>query len=270
MRWTLCIAAVLISLQSWAQQCLPTLPEPPFQEGERFRMGLFFKWGAVNTEVATADVELDSVPFNGDAALHTTLTAVTAPFFSSFYHMHEHFESWFSPETLLPLKYTRQTKQADYRAYNHYIYDWEGRTIHADINFGDNGPQTLEIPLENCVFDLTSILYYLRSLDISTWNPGHKAHMNFAIDDAVFDVVLTFRGRETLKVRRVGKIDTICYTCTVVSGAMFDGSTEMALWFSDDANRLPIGLMAPLRIGSVQGWIKSYSGLKHPFTAKSK
>ena len=92
--------------------------------------------------------------------------------------------------------------------------------------------------------------------------------MSFAIDDAVFDIVLTYKGKETVKVRRLGKVDVVRFNCSVVSGAMFDGSTEMALWFSDDGNRLPVGLMAPLRIGSVQGWIKNYSGLKTPFTAR--
>ncbi|MBO4634849.1 MAG: DUF3108 domain-containing protein [Bacteroidales bacterium] len=268
MRWILSIVAALVSLQVWAQDCLPTVKELPFQAGESFRMGLYFKWGAVNTEVATADVSLDATLFNGEPALHTTLTAFTASFFSSFYHMNEHFESWFSPENLLPLKYTRNTEQGDYRAYNHYIYDWDSRMIHADINFGNHGPQALEIPLKDCVFDLTAILYYLRSLDMNAFSPGQKAHMSFAIDDAVFDVVLTYKGKERVKVRRVGKVDALRFSCTVVSGALFDGNTEMSIWFSDDENRLPIGLMAPLRIGSVQGWIKNYYGLKYPFSSR--
>jgi len=260
-------ALLLLSIPGLGQHCYPTVEHLPFKGGEHIRMGLYFKWGAVNTEVASADVALDTSSFNGAPAYKTTLTAVTAPFFSAFYDMHEHFETWFAPD-LRPLKYTRNTKQGDYTAYNLYLYDWERRIIHADINFGGRGPETMEIPLRDCVFDLTSILYYIRSLDWSGFAPGKALNMSFAIDDAVFDIVLTYKGKETVKVKRVGKVDTARFSCTVVSGALFDGKTEMQLWFSDDAVRLPVGLMAPLKIGSVQGWIKNYGGLKYPFDAR--
>ena len=42
----------------------------------------------------------------------------------------------------------------------------------------------------------------------------------------------------------------------------------MSLWFSADSNKVPVGFVAPLKIGSVQGWMKSVSGLKYPFEAK--
>ncbi len=267
---TLILCALLVAAMASAQNCFPTASELPFKAGEKIRMGLYFKWGAVNTEVATGDLALTESALNGKSVYKASLIADSAPFFSVFYDMHERFETWFALDAVRPLKYYRNTKQGDYRAFNNYIYDWDKKEIHADINFEGRGQQILDIPIHDCVCDITSILFYVRSLDFSGLTPGKKIPISFAIDDTVFDIVMTYRGKDTVKVKRIGKVNAIRFSCQVVSGAMFDGETEMTIWFSDDSNRVPVGFMAPLRIGSVQGWVKQIENLKYPFEARVK
>ncbi len=264
------VFSLLVSAAAQAQNCFPTSGELPFKAGEKIRMGLYFKWGAVNTEVATGDLALEESALNGRGVYKASLIADSAPFFSVFYDMHERFETWFAIDAVRPLKYYRNTKQGDYRAFNNYIYDWDKKEIHADINFEGRGQQILDIPIKDCVCDITSILYYVRSLDFSILNPGMKIPISFAIDDTVFDILLTYKGKDSVKVKRLGKVNAWRFSCQVVSGAMFDGETEMTLWFSDDENRVPIGFVAPLRIGSVQGWVKQLENLKYPFEARVK
>jgi len=264
------LSLALVSVSAWAQDCFPLSGDIPFKAGEKIRMGMYYKWGAVNTEVATGDLVLSDAALNGKSVYKTTLSAETAPFFSVFYDMHEHFDTWFEKDAVKPLKYFRNTKQGDYRALNNYIYDWKDRVIHADINFGDSGQQIMDIPIHNCVCDITSILYLIRTMDFDALSEGQKIPLSFAIDDTIFDIVLTYRGKETVKVRRIGKVRTRKFSCSVVSGALFDGKTDMSIWFSDDANRIPVGFMAPLKIGSAQGWVKQIQDLKYPFDARVK
>ncbi len=261
---------LLASFAMQAQSCFSTGEELPFKAGEKIRMGLYFKWGAVNTEVATGDLSLEESALNGKSVYKASLIADSAPFFSVFYDMHERFETWFAKDAVRPLKYYRNTKQGDYRAFNNYIYDWDKKEIHADINFEGRGQQILDIPIHDCVCDITSILYLIRTMDFGSLTPGKKIPISFAIDDTVFDIILTYRGREAVKTKRLGKVNSMRFSCSVVSGAMFDGNTEMILWFSDDSNHIPIGFMAPLRIGSVQGWVKQLENLKYPFEARVK
>ena len=261
------LSLALLGLSASAQNCFPVSGDIPFKSGEKIKMGIYFKWGAVNTEVATGDLVLEDSSLNGKSVFKSTLTADSAPFFSVFYDMHEHFDTWFSKDAVRPLKYYRNTKQGDYRAFNNYIYDWGNKVIHADINFEGRGQQILDIPVHDCVCDITSILYLIRTMDFDSLENGRKIDMAFAIDDTVFDIILTYRGKETVKVRRMGKVNTLKFTCSVVSGALFDGKTDMRIWFSDDANHVPVGFMAPLKIGSAQGWLKQVSGLKYPFDA---
>ena len=269
-RLALILCTLLTAALAQAQSCFPSGGELPFKDGEKIKMGLYFKWGAVNTEVATGEIAVQESALNGKKAFKASLIADSAPFFSVFYDMHEHFETWFAHDAVRPLKYYRNTKQGDYRALNNYIYDWEKKEIHADINFGGRGQQILDIPIHDCVCDISSIIYLIRTMDFESLKDGQKIPLSFAIDDTVFDIILTYRGRETVKVKRIGKVMTRRFSCSVVSGAMFDGETEMILWFSDDSNHVPVGFMAPLRIGSAQGWVKQLENLKYPFEARVK
>lgn len=250
-----------------AQNCLPLGKNRAFNSGEKLTFSMMFKWGAVNTEVGQAELAIDSTSFNGKSAYHSALHVKSMPFFDVFFKMREHFQGWMSIDDIRPLKFIRDTHEGNYNATNLYYYDWDKKIIHADVNFDRKGPQTLEIPLKECVFDIGSILYYARCMDSSQLKVGGQYPMSFAIDDSVFDVMLTYRGKEVVKARKLGKVRCMRFTCTVVSGAMFTGEEEFVLWISDDGNRLPVGFMAPLRVGAVRGWLKAYDNLKYPFSS---
>lgn len=260
MRCKLAILAIFVSLAAFGQQrgCIPTTDKYPFKAGEKIDLSLVYKWGAVNTEVAVGIITLDSLSYNGIPAYHTNFKVKSAPFFDLFFKMREDFHSWFTADGLRPLKFTRDTYEGGYTATNHYIYDWDANVIHADVNFSTRGDEHYEIPLHPCAYDLPALIFYLRSMDLSRMRAGDKYHLSFAIDDSVFDIILTYHGRQKLNVRRKGRMNSLLFTCTVVSGAMFEGDQELKFWFSDDGHYVPIGVMAPLRVGAVWAWLKDY------------
>lgn len=268
-RCVLILALALAALQPLAGQCLPKGKDAAFKPGEKITFALTYKWGAVQTEVASAILAVDSVAYKGSPAYKSVLQVKSAPFFDVFFKMRENFQGWMEPQSLRPLKFIRDTHEGNYDATNLYIYDWDSRVIHADVNFDGRGPQTMDIPLKDCVFDIGSILYYARGMDVKRLYVGGKYPLSFAIDDSVFDIMLTYKGKENLKVRKYGGKTIRCmkFSCSVVSGAMFTGDEEFLLWISDDGNRLPVTFMAPLRVGAVWGWLKGTEGLKYDFSS---
>ena len=254
-------------LASAQEPCFDVPENKPFRSGEDLQFSLMYKWAAVNTEVAVANIKLDSLQFQGAPAYHTDFTVKSAPFFDIFFKMREHFQSWFSVEDLRPVRFSRDTYEGGYTATNLYNYDWAAGVIHADVNFNGNGPQQMDIPLQGCAYDLPALIYSLRTLDMASMKVGSKKPLRFAIDDAVFDIRITYKGVETRKVKRVGKVKVHHFSCSVVSGAMFEGDQELQVWFSADENKIPVAVMAPLRVGAVWAWVKKYGNLKYPFTA---
>lgn len=272
MRRFFCLCLLFVSLTAWAQvsACLPTQQEKPFRSGEQFIMSIMFKWGAVNPEVAKVSVSLDSLQYMGKPSYHTALKVKSASFFDAFFKMREHFQSWFDASTIRPYKFSRDTQEGNYTATNLYLYDWEAGKIHADVEFDGKDPKTLEIPLRDGVYDLPSLIYYVRSLDYSKFRKGQVMTLTFAIDDDVYDVRLTYYGSERIKVRKMGQVQAHRFSCSVVSGAMFEGNQELQFWMSDDKNRIPVAIKVPLRFGAVQCWLTNTSNLKYPFTALKK
>ena len=263
------LACALFPLK--AQNCLPQGASRNFKPGEELSYSLIYKWGAVNTEVGQAKALIDSTTFRGAPAYHSVLHVKSAPFFDVFFKMRENFQGWMSPADLRPLKFIRDTHEGKYAATNLFYYDWDRKVIHADVSSTTLGTRTLDIPLRECVYDIGSILYFVRSMDASKLVTGHTYPLTFAIDDEAFDVRLTYKGKKTIKAGKLGKVRCTEFSCTVVKGEMFSGEEEFLFWISDDENRLPVGFVCPLRIGSVRGWLKTdYKNLKYEFSSRVK
>lgn len=269
-RFLLILSALVCCQLAFSQgsDCFSTKGEKPFCKGESLTFSLMYKWGAVNTEVATASLDLTETTLDAEPVFHTRFGVKSAPFFDIFFKMREDFQGWFSSSTLEPRKFVRDTYEGGYTATNLYLYDWKSGVIHADIQFNGQPRQVMNIPLHGCVQDLPSLVYNLRTLDMEHFQKGEKKPLKFAIDDTVFDIRITYKGKETLKVRKMGKMLTHHFSCSVVSGAMFEGDTELQVWFSADDNQIPVAVMAPLRWGAVWAWLRTYKGLKSEFSAR--
>lgn len=253
----------LFSLALGAQG-IPVCKEVPFQAGERISMGVTFKWGAINAEVAQAYLLLEQE----EDCYHATMAARTAPFFEVFYKIRENFQSRFAVDDFRPMEAIRDTYESGYTATNHFIYDWDAGFIRAEVSYRGAAPEYKEIPLENFAFDIVTLFYYLRNQDWTQAEDGQACYVPFAIDDEVFSVRITYQGKEKLKVRKMGVYRGIHLSCTVVAGVLFTGEQELQVWLSDDDNRVPLALMVPLKVGTLWAWFKGAEGLKFPMEAK--
>ena len=226
MRRLLLFAGTLfLSLGLWAQN-LPLCQEAPFKAGENIRMGVMFKWGAVNTEVALTTLSLETVPYKTDSLYHAVCSARTAPFFDVFYKIRENFQSWFTRDDYHPVEAVRDTYESGYTAKNHFIYDWDAGIIRADVSYNGNPSQQKQIPMTGASYDIVSLVYSLRNVD---WGrvPNRQAFdVPFAIDDQVYPLTVTYYGPETLKVRKLGKMNALRFSCTVVAGVLFEGDQQ--------------------------------------------
>ena len=116
-RIALILALMLLPLVVSGQHhagCIPTMKEHPFKGGEKINFSMTYKWGAVNTEVASGLVTLDSLVYNGQPAYHMNFKVKSAAFFDVFFKMREDFHSWFTAKDLRPLKFTRDTYEGGY------------------------------------------------------------------------------------------------------------------------------------------------------------
>jgi len=240
-----------------------------FGPGEKMSFAVHYKWGMINSDVGAATVELDTLTFNGVRAFRCNAYGRTAKFYDMFFKVRESFQSWFSCDGLVPLKFTRDTKEGNYEARNTYIYDWSSSEPHivADVYTSRLGEMSMQIPLTRCTYDLPALFYYSRNMDVDNIEPGKRYPMTFAIDDEVFNVYFILYGRETIKVKGLGTVRTIRFAAKLLAGEVFNGEEDMTIWISDDENRLPVYFEAPLVVGKATGRMTDCEGLKYPFTS---
>lgn len=243
--------------------------ELAFAHGESASFILHYQWGAINTDVGTATVRLDSLTFNGKKAYRCTMHGRTTRLYDVFFKVREDFSSWFTRDGIVPLQFYRHSQEGNYEAKNHYVYDRNSPEpkIIADLYTSKRGPYSEEIPLTPCTFDLPTLFYFARNMDFDVIEPGKKYPMTFAIDEDVFNVYFILYGRETIKVKGLGTVKAIKFAAKLLEGEVFKGEADMLIWVSDDENRVPVYFEAPLLVGKAKGRMSSYENLKYPFTA---
>lgn len=243
-----------------------------FQHGEKMEFVLHYQWGTINTDVATATIELDSLTYNGEKAFRCSAYGKTSRMFDLFFKVREDFDSWFTRDGLKPLKFTRDTYEGGYEAKNTYHYIWDAAEpyIAADVYSSKRGMKAITLPLTPCTFDLPSLFFFARNMDFDVVEPGRRYPMTFAIDDDVYNVYFILHGRETRKIPGLGTVKTIKFAAKLLEGEVFKGEEDMLIWVSDDENRLPVYFEAPLLVGVASGRLSGYKGLKHPFDALVK
>lgn len=253
--------------------CVPvrttTEEELAFCDGERMDFILHYKWGSINADVGAATVTLESLTFNGQEAFKCTAHGRTTKLFDLFFKVREDFASWFTRDGMRPLKFTRDTHEGGYEARNTYLYRWDEPEpyIAADVYTSKMGQMSMQLPLTPCTYDLPALFFFARNMDVDNVEPGKRYPMTFAIDDEVFNVYFILHGRETIKVKGLGTVNTIRFAAKLLEGEVFKGEEDMTIWVSDDENRLPVYFEAPLRVGVAAGRMSSFDGLKHPFEA---
>ena len=244
-----------------------------YQAGEKMSFSIHYEWGVIDSDVGWANVVLDTLRVNGVKSFHCSVYGSTTRLYDLFFPVRENFQSWFSYDGLRPLRFTRDTHEGKYTARNTYVYRMDGFSgshIMADVYTSSRGDRSLELPLDDCTFDLPSLFFFARNMDFDAVVQDVKYPMTFAIDDDVYNVYFIMRGRETIKVRGLGTVRTVKFSAKLISGNVFTGEEDLSVWITDDENRIPVLFEAPILVGVASGRLTSWSGLKHPFSSLVK
>lgn len=257
------VVLLLVSFESVAQ------PVAAFRDGEVLDYGISYKWGLINSEVASAKVVLDQyADGDGRQVFHSVATGSTSGIYDVFFKVREYFETVFTSDSLKPVSFKRDTYEGGYVAKNEYIWRASRDSIDARVFSSGKGERQIVLPGGKDTYDLLSLFYYARTLDFDSMKMNVKYPISFAIDDDVYNLYFIILGREQLTLKGVGTFNTLKFAAKLVAGEVFTGEEEMIIWVTDDRNRVPVYFESPIIVGTAYGKLKSWSGLKYPLTSK--
>ena len=234
-----------------------------FREGEYLLYKVYYNWGLLWIPAGTVRFSVR------EDSNYWYLTAIgkTYASYEWFFKVYDEFKAVVEKRTLLPLRFERHVQEGDYRIDEIVVFDHQTNTAHNTVT--KNGVQTTgSFPLGGCVSDVLSVLYRLRNQDITTMRRRGVLPIKVFLEDGVYDVRVYYRGMEIKDSYYQGRFRTHKITPQLIAGNIFNEGDEMYVWVSDDANRIPVVIESPIKVGSVKAYLIEYKNLRHPLYSR--
>ncbi|WP_297691198.1 DUF3108 domain-containing protein [uncultured Eudoraea sp.] len=230
-----------------------------FKPGEWLKFRVHY--GFLNASYATLHLindMVDSIP-----VYHVVGKGKTTGFASLFFKVDDTYESYFDKEDGKPYRFVRKVYEGGY-------------TKDVEINFDHNkdvavlndkkNNKKLNFTLQDSVQDLISAFYYLRNnYEFDDLVQGEVVELKVLYDrDGIYSFKLRYLGKEILKTK-FGKVECLKFHPMVESGRVFKEKEGLALWVSNDMNKIPIRIKANLVVGALSADLDGFNGLKHQF-----
>ena len=269
---------IVISLyvqSAFAQQgpCIPIRDIPEnvrsFDSGEKLTYVLSYTWGVIDTDVAEAILSIDKMYDESGEHFLAKLDGYTYKFFDLFFKVRYDFKAKFNISDGKPSYFFRDVIEGKHMKKN-YLYFQPDYSIKSTVErVGRPQRDTLLIGRE-CTFDLLSLIYFSRNIDLTNVAPETVLPISFVIDEMTYDIYFRYIGSEVKRIPRMGRFNTLKFAIQVVAGDVFTGKEELMLWITDDKNRIPLFFETPISVGKVSGRISKYENIKHPIVSKVK
>jgi hypothetical protein len=204
----------------------------PFQVGERLIYDA--KLNFVNAGTATMSVE-DVEPVRGHATYHTVFSVKGHLL---FFHVDDHYESWFDTTDLVSLRHVQHIDETKYSTDKTYDF-YPDRRVY--VRNGQEFPSVSE-PL-----DEGSFIYFLRSIPLvvgQTYSFDRYYHLDRN------PVIVTVERREHIKVP-AGEFDALVLHPQIKSKGLFSENGQAEVWVSDDSARTILRLKSSLAFGTL-------------------
>lgn len=230
-----------------------------FKPGEWLKFRVHY--GFLNASYATLHLindMVDSIP-----VYHVVGKGRTTGFASLFFKVDDTYESYFDIEDGKPYRFVRKLYEGGYTKDVEINFD-HSKDV-AILNDKKNDKK-LNFTLQDSVQDLISAFYYLRNnYEFDDLVQGEALELKVLYDrDGIYRFKLKYLGKEVLKTK-FGKVECLKFQPLVQSGRVFKEQESLALWVSNDKNKIPIRIKANLVVGAISADLDGFNGLKHQF-----
>ncbi len=231
---------------------------PPVKHNNAFKAGelLIFqiKYGFISAGITT--LKLSEESYNRKPVFHSSTVVQTIGLADQIYGVKDIYESWFDQETNLPYRQVSNVKEGRYTRYNEVTYNREDNSVHSKLSGKHVVPEK--------ILDLSSTLYYIRRVDFSKVIENEVVWVNMYFSDEIFPFRFIYQGKETIKTN-FGKINCLKISPVVEVGRIFKRNDDLTVWFTDDANCLPVLISLNIRVvGNINLKLTKYENTANP------
>ncbi len=238
-----------------------------FKDGETITYKLYYNWNFVWLSAGEVQFKVKEL----DDQFHFSAMGTTYKSYEWFFKVRDYYESYVDKKTLLPEVSVRDVEEGKYRLYDRVTFDQDKGKAFSLRGKSKETAEMAKYDIDPCMHDVLSMVYFLRNVDITNYKKGDALPLKVFMDKESWPLKMTYAGKEgDVKVKGLGRFNTIRVSPEVIAGDIFDDDTEMNIWVTDDQNRLPLLIESPLSVGSVKAVLKDYKNLRHDLRAEVK
>ena len=229
---------------------------------EKLVFSASYNMSGVLTDLAEVTMETSNVKTSKATLLRLKITAATYSKWDNFFKIRDLYESYVNPNNLIPYLYKRDIDEGGYTKTMKYTFDPKTNTVKSVQTRRSSPEENKNLTIQANTKDIVSALYSLRLIDYNSMAVGSKKTVTILFDRKEFKGQLTYLGKETITTA-LGKKE--CYKLAIGSSQtnVLQGTNSNLLWFTADANKIPVYGKFKIPVGTGELKIKSVSGLKN-------
>lgn len=222
-----------------------------YKAGESLRYQIYY--GPINGGEVT--MTLEPVILEDMEVLHGKALGYTTGLADRVFRIYDVYESYMDPVTGLPVKSIRNISEGNYRFYNEIWYERDSNTVYTLMSGRNEVPEG--------ILDMVAAIYRLRdTLHYGTFRPGDVIEMTTWFSDRIYPVYIRYDGPEKVRTR-MGTFHAIKVYPVSEPGRVFRGEEDITVWFSNDANFVPLRVRLNMLVGAVRMDLIEAEGLRH-------
>ena len=244
-----------------------TIENTCFTSGEKLVYKAYYNWKFIWIPAGEAEFYVKENKFDYEVKV----IGKTYESYDNFFKVRDYFYSKIDKKTMFPKNFVRIIEEGDYRKFDSISFNQESRKAYSYNGKTRHSAVKKEVNFDRCMHDLLSVLYFMRNIKVENYKKGEFIPTKVFFDNETYPIKVKYEGKEGKKnIKELGTFNTIKVIPDLVVGNVFKEGDKMKIWVSDDANKLPLLIESPLKIGSAKAVLKSHSGLRHSLSSKVK
>ncbi len=236
-----------------------------FKAGEDISYDLYFKFGVLSTKAGKARLRVNAIKHQGKPAYQMVLTSNSTGLARKAFALDDTL-SCITDEKIRPLAYAKNAHEGKDHTIERQSYSYQpDGSINIQARRVRNGKERYNVSLkvENCTYDMMSIIYFVRTLNYSGMKKGDSKRVSFISGDDKVSMQVIYKGITTMEANNDKKYKCHQLTLAITDKAFENAKEAMNVWLSADSNCLPIRIDTKLKRGEARAFLKSYTGLRN-------
>ena len=236
--------------------------------GEEINYSISYHWGIIWLEAGQVTFKVEKDVYKGIPCYKMSGTGGTYPSYDWIYKVRDRFECWVDTVTLKPYRYLRDIHEGGRTFYNECFFNYSKKKAYCVTTERKKSPRLDTVSIESCTFDPLTMIYFSRNVDFSKYKSNDTIPISLFLDNHVYPLYFRYLGKEMLKLDDKNTFKCIKFSPKLVDGTIFKGGEGMTVWGTDDQNKIPLYVEAPILVGTVRVSVVKWNGLRNKIEAK--